>query len=58
MPKYRHAVTGGVRESTRKLGFPWEPYTESKSSSSKSSKSSKSKSSEPKRSEGTEGEET
>jgi SAP domain len=38
MPKYRHTVTGGVRESSSKLGFPWEPYEDEESSAGSKTK--------------------
>jgi hypothetical protein len=43
MARYRHTVTGGERESSRLLGFPWEPVSEkgSKSSDSKPAKGSR-----------------
>lgn len=42
MAKYRHTITGGERDSSSKLGFPWELVEGSKSSEdSKSGKAAK-----------------
>jgi hypothetical protein len=36
MARYRHTITGGERESSSRLGFPWEPVDNGSSSGSMS----------------------